>query len=603
MPCRLAAFAILYFLGAELGHLLAFHGMYGDFATYWPPSGLYLAAMLVSRRWTTRCKLIAAAFTANLTSDVCFHGMPVLVSLGFCTANTVEALAGLWFARRLRILQGDVLTIRDVGGLALSAVTCSGPCCALVGATSLWLGFGGSWLDPFREWWISITVGEVIFAPLFVVLLKFRPRPFTREDRNRVVEAVAALATLVLLAYAIFRVGERPIAYMTVPVSLWLALRAGTTGVVVGNVLLSTIAVWYTAQGQGPLKHIEPYTFRALFIQVFNITASLSSLMLCAVVNERERSLNERIASDERFRDLFDNISDLVVVTDLKGRILFANRAWSDLVGPTVGEEPNLSDRLDVDAADVLHNVLEVLPDAGMLNNIELRVTTREGNFLHLEGNFSCGSSKGVSRVRIIFRDVTSRKVSALKLEHARQQLEAANMQLRLLAATDGLTGLANRRAFYERLDQECHAAVRHDRPLSLILLDIDHFKSYNDSFGHPAGDDALKTVGWLLKEGIREIDVAGRVGGEEFAILLPETDETEALQIAERLRRVIGEYRWPLRRITASLGLATFCGADNDRELIVEAADQALYQSKRGGRDQTVRAACRKLSALTASV
>ena len=118
-----------------------------------------------------------------------------------------------------------------------------------------------------------------------------------------------------------------------------------------------------------------------------------------------------------------------------------------------------------------------------------------------------------------------------------------------------------------------------------------------------PAGDDALKSVGWLLKEAVRDIDIAGRIGGEEFAILLPETDESEALQIAERIRRMIGEYRWPLRRITASIGLATFHGSDIDRELIVEAADQALYQAKRGGRDQTVRASCRRMTALTGSV
>jgi diguanylate cyclase (GGDEF)-like protein/PAS domain S-box-containing protein len=603
MPCRLAAFAILYFLGAELGHVLAFHGVYGDVAPYWPPSGLYLAAMLATTRWSTRLKLIQAAWAANLVSDVWVHGLPLPTSLGVCTAHTVEALVGLAAARRLQILRSEVLSLRDVVGLAISAVACSGPASALIGATSLWLTFGGSWINPLREWWISIAVGEVVFAPLFVILLRCHRQTFKVRHWTKFLEGTAALLTLVALAYAIFHVGERPIAYMIVPVSIWLALRAGTPGVALGNILLSVIAIWYTAQGQGPLRNVEPYTFRAFFMQVFNATASLSSLMLCSVVNERERSLSERIASDERFRDLFDNISDLVVVTDLRGRILFANRAWSELVGPTAGDEPNLADRLDVDAADVLQNVLEVLPDAGMLNNIELRVTTRDGNFLHLEGNFSCGSSPGApSRVRIIFRDVTSRKVSALKLEHARQQLEAVNLQLRLLAATDGLTGLANRRAFYDRLDQEIQGAIRHDRPLSLILLDIDHFKSYNDSFGHPAGDDALKTVGWLLKEGIREIDVAGRVGGEEFAILLPETDEGEALQIAERLRRAIGEYRWPLRRITASVGLATFYGADNDRELIVEAADQALYQAKRGGRDQTVRAACRRMAALATS-
>jgi diguanylate cyclase (GGDEF)-like protein/PAS domain S-box-containing protein len=605
IPCRLVAFALIYFLGAELGHLLAFHGIYGDFATYWPPCGLYLASLLVARQWSTRRQVIAAAVAANLVSDVWVHQLPILVSLGFCAANTVEALAGLWAAHRLKILNDEILSVRDVGGLAISAVACSGPAAALVGATALWLGFGGSWINPFREWWISIAVGEVIFTPLFLVLLKYRPRPLTRTDWGRICESAIALACLALLGYAIFHIGERPIAYMTVPVSLWLALRGGTTSVVLGNVILSMIAVWYSARGEGPLGRIEPLTFRAVFIQVFNITASLSSLMLTAVVNERQRSLNQRIASDERLRDLFDNISDLVVVTDLAGQIQFANRAWIEIVDPAASAAgSNLADRLDEDSVDVLQNVLEVLPQAEVLKGIELRVATRDGDFLHLEGSFSCGAAGGAAnRVRIIFRDVTSRKESALKLELARQQLEAANLQLRLLAATDGLTGLANRRAFYERLDQECQNAARHDRPLSLILFDVDHFKSFNDTFGHPAGDDALKIVGWLMKDGIRETDVAGRVGGEEFAILLPETDENEALEIAERIRRLVGEYRWPLRRITASLGLATFYGSDNDRELLVEAADQALYQAKRGGRDQTVRAACRRLSSLTGSV
>ncbi len=122
IPCRLAAFAIAYFLGAEFGHVLEFHGIYGEFATYWPPSGLYLAAMLATTRWSTRRQIIGAAFVANLISDVWMHQKPILVSLGFCTANTVEALAGLWFARRFQILRGDCLAVRDVGGLAISAV-------------------------------------------------------------------------------------------------------------------------------------------------------------------------------------------------------------------------------------------------------------------------------------------------------------------------------------------------------------------------------------------------------------------------------------------------------------------------------------------------
>ncbi len=271
------------------------------------------------------------------------------------------------------------------------------------------------------------------------------------------------------------------------------------------------------------------------------------------------------------------------------------------LVGASVNaDDLSLVDLLHPDAREMFLHVLEVLPEAGVLTGIELQIVTPAGAVLDVEGSFSCRSSTGATnRIRMIFRDVTSRKVTAQKLERAHQQLEAANMQLRLLATTDGLTALANRRAFYDRLEQECHAASRHDRPLSLILLDVDHFKSFNDTFGHPAGDDALRTVGWLLKESLRDFDVAGRVGGEEFAVILPETDETEALLVAERLRKAIGEFRWPLRRISASLGVATFYGSDAEQELIVEAADQALYQAKRGGRDQTVRASCRRLSSL----
>lgn len=598
---RLAAFAVAYFVGAELGHLLTFRGPYGDFASYWPPSGLYVAAMLAATRFSTRAQLVAAACLANVTSDVWLHELPLPVSLGFCLANMVEALAGAWAVRRLKILQDGLLCVRDVAGMAIVAAACSGPAAAIVGSTVLWLEFGGSWIDPFREWWVSVIVGEIVFVPLFWKLFRTPRQRRPPVSWTRVFERAAALVSLAFAAYLIFHVGERPIAYLSVPFSLWLALRAGTGGVVLGNVVLSVIAVWYTARGQGPIGHIEPHTFRALFIQVFNVTAAMCGLMLSAVVNERQRSLDERVESDERFRDLFDNVSDLVAVADNEGSILFANQAWSELIGVSVNaDDLSLVDLLHPDARGMFLHVLEVLPEAGVLTGIELQIVTRAGAVLDVEGSFSCRSPTGATnRIRMIFRDVTSRKVTAQKLERAHQQLEAANMQLRLLATTDGLTALANRRAFYDRLDQECHSASRHDRPLSLILLDVDHFKSFNDTFGHPAGDDALRTVGWLLKESLRDFDVAGRVGGEEFAVVLPETDETEALLVAERLRKAIGEFRWPLRRISASLGVATFYGSDAEQELIVEAADQALYQAKRGGRDQTVRASCRRLSSL----
>ncbi len=602
---RLFLFGLAYFLGAELGHLLALRGEYGEFAIYWPPSGLYLAAILASPNGATRRWIIASACAANMLSDVVFHEQRLLVSLGFCAANSVEALTAAWAARRYRLFPDGLLTLRDVVGLALIVTVCSGPASALVGATVLQIGFGGSWINPFREWWVSVTVGEIVFFPLFWKIVQGWRPPQCPRMWARFAESAGAIAAMALAAWLIFHVGERPIAYLTVPFSLWLALRAGTGGVAIGNVVLSVIAVWYTARGEGPIGRIEPIEFRAVFIQVFNLTAAMSGLVLSAVVNERQRSLAERIESDERFRDLFDNVSDLVAVTDASGRLLFTNKAWAGLIGASgdVSELP-LADLLHANSREVFEHVLDVLPEAGVLNGIELEIVTPDGNVVDVEGSFSCRSSTGATnRIRMIFRDVTSRKITAQKLEQAHQQLEAANRQLQLLAATDGLTTLANRRAFHDRLNEECQSAARHDRPLSLILLDVDHFKSYNDAFGHPAGDDALRNVGWLLKEGVREIDIAARIGGEEFAVILPETDAAEALLVAERLRRSIGEFRWSLRRVTASLGVTTLRGADALPELLVETADQALYQAKHGGRDQTVRASFPMLAQQTASV
>ncbi len=591
-----ALVGLLYFLGAELGHLLAFHSPYGEFATYWPPSGLYLAAMLFARGLSGHLLLIASAVAANLASDVICHHQPVVVSLGFCLGNTLTAVLGARVARQYRLFIGESLTFRDVLGLALVSVACTAPASGLIGATTLWLQFGGSWLTALREWWLSVAVGDIVFFPLWWHLVTIARRLKGPIDPWRVAEGAFALTLLALMSRIIFHSGQHPVVYLTVPISLWLAVRIGGLGVAIGNVLLSVIAVWHSIQGEGPLRHIEPMQFRAVFLQVFNVTASLTCLALSAVVHERERALRERISSDERFRDLFDNVSDFVAVTDLAGGILFANRSWHDQIGlvdHASGQHPGVLHSLHPDDREVFIHVLGLLESTEVLSGLELRVIAKDGRTLDMEGSFSRRSSAGTrDRVRIIFRDVTARKVTATRLEEAHQQLEAANRQLMMLAATDGLTGLHNRRSFDDRLQQECHAAQRYDRALSLVLFDLDHFKSYNDTFGHPAGDDVLRSVARLVSSCIRDVDVAGRVGGEEFAVLLPETDAAAALRVAERIRTTIALAAWPLRQVTASVGVSTMTAGQVRADDLLEAADQALYQAKRAGRNQTVRSA-----------
>ena len=157
-------------------------------------------------------------------------------------------------------------------------------------------------------------------------------------------------------------------------------------------------------------------------------------------------------------------------------------------------------------------------------------------------------------------------------------------------AFTDHLTGLANRRRFERQLEREITRTLRYTRPFCLLLLDIDHFKQVNDSHGHEAGDEAIRRLAKILQAGTRGIDTAARIGGEEFALILTETELTGGLEVAERLRLAIKAEDIPLvGQVTASFGVAEFplC-AQTGRELSAS-ADAAMYEAKRQGRDRVV--------------
>ena len=167
--------------------------------------------------------------------------------------------------------------------------------------------------------------------------------------------------------------------------------------------------------------------------------------------------------------------------------------------------------------------------------------------------------------------------------------------RLRELSITDSLTGLFNRRYFEERFYEELHRSERHNLTFSLAMIDIDDFKLFNDTEGHLAGDDILKSIAYIAKDKLRIIDVIARFGGEEFAIIMPQTDKPEALQVAERIRNSVKEQilkMWnvfPREAITVSIGIATYPADGKDRKEIIRNADRALYRSKMEGKDKTV--------------
>jgi diguanylate cyclase (GGDEF)-like protein len=167
-------------------------------------------------------------------------------------------------------------------------------------------------------------------------------------------------------------------------------------------------------------------------------------------------------------------------------------------------------------------------------------------------------------------------------------------MTMKTEASTDGLTGLYNYRYFINVLQQEFKRALRYNRPLALLMIDIDFFKHYNDTNGHLAGDNTLQTVAAIIKESCRDVDIVVRYGGEEFAVLLPETTAMEAKEIAERIRKNVEEYPFPNGnlqpngQLTISIGISGFHDEAYSYIELVEFADIALYDAKRSSRNCT---------------
>jgi diguanylate cyclase (GGDEF)-like protein len=170
-------------------------------------------------------------------------------------------------------------------------------------------------------------------------------------------------------------------------------------------------------------------------------------------------------------------------------------------------------------------------------------------------------------------------------------------------AFTDHLTGLANRRRFERQLEREVGRTERFNHPFSLLMMDIDNFKHLNDSFGHDAGDDAIRRISKVLREGTRGIDLAARIGGEEFAVLLVETTRQAGIEVAERLRLSISALEIPSGgRVTGSFGVAE-CPTDAHTAVgILKAADVALYEAKREGRDRVVGTSARRSNSMAAA-
>jgi diguanylate cyclase (GGDEF)-like protein len=314
--------------------------------------------------------------------------------------------------------------------------------------------------------------------------------------------------------------------------------------------------------------------------------------MQCAVLPNGGRMLSYTNVTDivrhsdelEVLRNALDNITDGVLLLDSHLNAQFLNRKVRDYLGLSEAQAATHPSYADVLAASRHTGMQNVPPDqreAFVAARVEAmrkaEVTTRDtqlddGRHIRMH----CTVTPNGGRM-LVFCNITD-------LIHNAELLEK-------LATTDSMTGLSNRRHFLSMAEAEWVRFRRYQRPLSMLMLDIDHFKSVNDRYGHAIGDDAITAVAHAAQQAKRGPDVVGRLGGEEFAILLPETDAVQAAVVAERIReRVAGQLLSTQNiqfGVTISVGIATASISMSGIDVLLRAADEALYEAKIAGRNR----------------
>jgi diguanylate cyclase (GGDEF)-like protein/PAS domain S-box-containing protein len=290
---------------------------------------------------------------------------------------------------------------------------------------------------------------------------------------------------------------------------------------------------------------------------------------------------------------IIESMSDGVIVVDTQNRIVDINPAMETFLGHKsasfLGKSVSEALELWMDQSDALMSGQETRTELRIPNApsryLDLRVTPLYDDYQRLHGRL------------LVFRDITNRKQVEKKLMLANERLQSQLIEigtlqskLRSQAIKDPLTDLFNRRYLDETFDRELARAAREGYPVCVIMLDIDHFKKVNDTYGHEAGDTILKALARILSSRNRRGDFVCRFGGEEFVIVMPNMEMDTAFKRAEELRAALNSLYVPYGRfnlsITISMGIASYPANGEDREAMLRAADRAMYAAKRAGRD-----------------
>jgi diguanylate cyclase (GGDEF)-like protein len=482
--------------------------------------------------------------------------------LGTRTLMGLLASAGIWSTLDLVAVVSPSLDVKTTLALAeylpAAAVLVCWPWFALV--------YAGR--RKLRRWPMLVLLGAVLAATGSV--LRWAPAWLIRNPTLVGVGAVTGLEVSLGVGSWVFLVAQ----VLSVGWGAWILSRHDTRTVARNR--RWGVAALAGVLGVAPsLYHVlvaYGHQWSDLTSSGFALGASLLSWGLL-----RPRLLD--LGPVDRTRVLHE-LHDPIVVMDGKGRIVDVNRAAErDLGLQPYGDVP-----LE----------LGTVWAAGLSETrgpAKVRVQLPGQEERIFEVTLTPLGDRGTAvRSALLLRDISAR-------ETMRLQLHRANRELKRLAHEDALTGLANRRSFMDALEREVERSDRYTRPLSLVLLDMDFFKQVNDTHGHAAGDDVLRSAAGVLRSVCRDVDLAARLGGEELALLLPETDAAGAATVAERVRTRMesATHESPAGQtftVTASIGVASVPAGTKSGTALLQAADEALYRAKGGGRNRVVMSA-----------
>ena len=546
-----------------------------DLALLWPANAVVIGFILAGKPSLLWSRLIGGVGGAALANYV--SGATAVTSLQFSAGNLAEI--------------GVALTLlRANGGFSLATVPALlrfiAICCGVAPATGALIGIaalgttnGAAFQIVFLNWYVSCALGAIVIIPLVVLPLR-ATAPGSPRQRWNLVQGGMALIAVVGASFAAFYATHLPLLFLPMAVMIVITVRFGWRGASLALLAITVCAAQSTATGQGPIASLVNAEFRTLFLQFYLAIMYMTALTVASLLQERDARERDLLFAESRYRLISEHSSDALLHIDREGVCLYASPSSIDLiglapetlVGTPLGSLVNPADRADVTATH-----LSVLARPGSTGQCKYRVIDSAGRERWLEtrtrGVFTA-AGKATGAVSVI-RDVTDVVATHAKLEH--------------VASTDALTGIANRGAFIDALE----AAMVRSAPgrLAIAMLDIDHFKAINDAYGHAWGDLVLQKVAQIFKGACREDAMAARIGGEEFALMLPGVDIESAMAIGDRIRRRVSNLQVEIDeqriiRVTVSIGVAMH-GHGLTAEGLLAAADVQLYQSKRGGRNR----------------